>query len=105
MDIYIFSEIMSFTIPNLDAFYLKAHADELLRLYYEDPVSEDTVRMLESLCGKLRTGGQKLEEFYKDCFDDLFDLLTRYCLNILIQINAHNYHLSGFVLTADWIYS
>ena len=101
-DIYIFSEIMSFTIPNLDAFYLKAHADELLRLYYEDPVSEDTVRMLESLCGKLRTGGQKLEQFYKDCFDDLFDLLTRY---ILIQVDAHNNHSSGFVLTADWIYS
>lgn len=72
-----FSEIMSFTIPNLDAFYLKTHADELLRLYYDDPISSKTVKMLEDLCRKLRTGGEKLEKYYKDCFDDLFDLLTR----------------------------
>ena len=69
---------MSFTILDLDAFYLKIHADELLRLYFEDPVSADTVRTLESLCEKLRTGGAKLEQYYKDCYDDLFDLLTRY---------------------------
>ena len=72
-----FSEIMSFTIPNLDAFYLKTHADELLRLYYDDPVSSKTMKMLEDLCRKLRTGGGKLEKYYKDCCDDLFDLLTR----------------------------
>ena len=99
---------MSFTILNLDAFYLKIHADELLRLYFEDPVSADTVRTLESLCEKLRTGGAKLEQYYKDCYDDLFDLLTRYnSLNILIEVGAHNHKFttSGFVLTADWIYS
>ena len=71
------NQIMSFAIPNLDAFYLKTHADELLRLYYDDPVSLKTVKMLEDLCRKLRNSGEKLEKYYKDCFDDLFDLLTR----------------------------
>ena len=73
----IHKQIMSFAIPNLDAFYLKTHADELLRLYYDDPVSMKTVKMLEDLCRKLRNSGEKLEKYYKDCFDDLFDLLTR----------------------------
>lgn len=73
----IFSESMSFTIPNLDAFYLKAAADEFLRLFRENPLSTDTRKCLENLCENLRTGGEKLERFYKKCFADLFDLLTR----------------------------